>query len=411
MSAPWLTAEPLPAPALARFRRRAIFECCKWDPQVEDVGTVAGLPLVISRGTWAELARLAEALAGETLAAEAELLTRPDLHRRLGLPRAVRSVLADAGRDGPTPGVARLIRFDFHHTTDGWQISEANTDVPGGLNEASGFPTLLAPHYPGATPVGDPAAAYVEALVASAPAGAVVALLHATAYSDDRQMMTYLAQRLAGGGARPQLVSPAHLRWPGGRARLETAWDRNPVDLIVRFFPAEWLPGLPRATEWPHYFARGLTPVSNPAAALLTQSKRLPLVWDDLATPLPTWRAVLPETRDPRHAPWRRDEGWILKPALGRVGEDVAIPGVTAPRDWRRLARAARLFPGHWVAQRRFETTRLQVNGTTLYPCVGVYTVDRRAVGAYGRLAARPLVDWRAQDAAVLVGARDEGNQ
>jgi hypothetical protein len=132
-------------------------------------------------------------------------------------------------------------------------------------------------------------------------------------------------------------------------------------------------------------------------------------VWDDLATPLPTWRAVLPETRDPRAAPWRREDGWVLKPALGRVGEDVAIPGVASPRDWRRVARAARWYPGHWIAQRRFEATRFQVNGSTLYPCVGVYTVDRRAVGAYGRLASRPLIDWRAQDAAILAVAERDG--
>jgi glutathionylspermidine synthase len=406
---PWLAVEPLAAPDLARLRRRAIFDCCKWDPQVEDVATVAGVPLVLRRETWVELAGLAEALAQETLAAEAELLARPDLHRRLALPRAVRAALARARREGMTPGVARLIRFDFHHTPDGWRISEANTDVPGGLNEASGFPALLAPHYPGATPVGDPAAAYVAALLAAAPAGAVIALVHATAYSDDRQVMSYLADRLAAAGARPELASPDHLRWSGGRARLETAWSRDPVDLIVRFFPAEWLPNLPRAADWPRYFAGATTPMSNPAAALLTQSKRLPLVWDDLATPLPTWRAVLPETRDPRAAPWRREDGWVLKPALGRVGEDVAISGVASPKDWRRVSRAARWYPGHWIAQRRFEATRFQVNGTALYPCVGVYTVDRRAVGAYGRLASRPLIDWRAQDAAILAVAEHGG--
>jgi glutathionylspermidine synthase len=230
----------------------------------------------------------------------------------------------------------------------------------------------------------------------------VVALVHATAYSDDRQVMSYLAERLAAAGARPELVSPAHLRWERGRARLEAEWTRHPVDLIVRFFPSEWLPTLLRSTGWPHYFAGARTAMSNPAAALLTQSKRFPLVWPDLATPLPTWRAVLPETRDPRHTVRREPDGWVLKPALGRVGEDVAIPGLTPPADWRKAARAARRYPDHWIAQRRFESTGLPVNGATLYPCVGVFTVDHRVVGAYGRLATRPLTDWRAQDAAVL---------
>ena len=36
------------------------------------------------------------------------------------------------------------MRFDFHFTRDGWRISEVNSDVPGGLNESSGFERLMA---------------------------------------------------------------------------------------------------------------------------------------------------------------------------------------------------------------------------------------------------------------------------
>ena len=39
---------------------------------------------------------------------------------------------------------------------------------------------------------------------------------------------------------------------------------------------------------------------------------------------------------------------------------------------------------------------------TRVFPCLGVYTLDAKVVGAYGRLAARPLIDSRAADAAVL---------
>jgi hypothetical protein len=38
-----------------------------------------------------------------------------------------------------------------------------------------------------------------------------------------------------------------------------------------------------------------------------------------------------------------------------------------------------------------------------LFPCIGVYTLDGAVIGAYGRLARRPLVDHLAQDAAVLI--------
>jgi len=395
--------DPLSPADFAAVRRRAVFDCCKWDVQVEDVGTLARFPLLLSSETWCELRALAEALAREALAAEAELVLRPELHGRLALPRAVRAALRRAGPNGASAGVARLIRFDFHLTRAGWRISEANTDVPGGLNEASGFAALMAEHYPGTCSVGDAAGAYADALTRALPPAPKLALVHATAYSDDHQVMQYLSRRLAERGAETALVSPAHLRWRGGRAHLVADWTRGPVDAVVRFFPAEWLPNLPRAAEWRCFFAGARTPASNPAAALLTQSKRFPLVWDALCTPLPTWRRLLPEVRDPRDVPWRTGDEWVVKPALGRVGEGIGIPGATALKEWRQIRRAIFWHSRHWVAQRRFDATPMDTPDGTRFPCVGVYTVDDRAVGAYGRLAARPLIDSKAQDVAVLL--------
>jgi glutathionylspermidine synthase len=145
--------------------------------------------------------------------------------------------------------------------------------------------------------------------------------------------------------------------------------------------------------------------MANPATAILTQTKRFPLVWDAMRTPLPTWRALLPETRDPREAPWRRSDEWIVKPALGRVGEGVGIRDALDEREWRRIRRGAAWWPSQWVAQRRFQTLALEESAAPLFPCLGVYTVDGRVVGAYGRLAPRPLIDSRATDAAVLQAA------
>jgi hypothetical protein len=87
--APLVAAGPLAPEAMAEVRRRMVFEHCKWDPQVEDVSVLAPFPLVLAARAWAELARLAEALARETLAAEAELTRRLDLLAQLGLPRRI----------------------------------------------------------------------------------------------------------------------------------------------------------------------------------------------------------------------------------------------------------------------------------------------------------------------------------
>ena len=402
MSGPWVPVEPLTGPAFADLRRRAIVECCKWDPQVEDACAIAGSPLVVTRAAWEEVVRVAEALAAETLAAERELIARPDLHRMLGVPRAARRALRDAAAGHPAAGAARLVRFDFHFTTEGWRISEANCDVPGGLNEASGLPLAIGAHYAWATPVGDPAGAYAASIAARAGPGATVALVHATAFSDDQQMMLFVARRLHGMGITTHLASPSHLRWREGRASLETDWWRGPIDLVVRFFPAEWLGGLPSACGWRLLFAGAHTPLSNPASAILTQSKRFPLIWDHLRTPLPAWRAHLPETRDPRRAPWQTSRDWIVKPAFGRVGEGIGMMDVISRADGRRIARQARWWPSGWIAQRRFDVVPLRLGARDVFPCLGVYTLDGRGVGAYGRLGRVPLIDARAADAAVL---------
>jgi hypothetical protein len=42
-----------------------------------------------------------------------------------------------------------------------------------------------------------------------------------------------------------------------------------------------------------------------------------------------------------------------------------------------------------------------------VYPCIGIYTLNDRVIGAYGRVARRPLIDHLAQDAAVLVADAD----
>ena len=293
------------------------------------------------------------------------------------------------------------MRFDFHYTSDGWLISEVNSDVPGGFIEASPFTQWFAAHYSGTQATGDPAEAYVAAVHKVSNGCHSIALIHATSYVDDRQVMIYLGQLFNQRGVSTHLASPADLQWSDGQAKL-VGHDR-PVGALVRFFPAEWLPNLDRATGWKHFFCGSRTPLSNPGIAILTQSKRFPLVWNRLRTSLPTWRATLPETVDPRKVPWQRDERWLLKPALGRVGDSIGYRGVTTAKDWRAISRSARWWPSHWVAQRRFEAIPLMHEQQPYFPVLGIYVIDGHACGIYGRLARRPLIDFQAQDIAVLI--------
>src|SRR5205085_551024 len=84
----------------------------------------------------------------------------------------------------------------------------------------------------------------------------------------------------------------------------------------------------------------GRTAVTNPATCVLIESKRFPLVWNELHAKLPTWRRLLPETRDPRDASWKRaTDQWVLKTALCNTGDTVSIRRHLTDGHWRRVCR------------------------------------------------------------------------
>jgi glutathionylspermidine synthase len=401
---PYTALPPLNPAAFRQVWLETVLGQFKWDPQIGDTAVLCDFPLLLTKSAWHDLQAMASALAEEAFAVETELLNRPDLHPTLGLPgKVMRAWRSPSWVNIRTDGDVRLIRFDFHYTTEGWRISEANIDTPGGLIEASGFSRLMAEHYPGARLSGDPAALLARAIRERVPPGGLVALIHATAYTDDRQMMIYLAPVLEREGLRACLISPAQLRWHSGQAEVVTDWQQSEAAYLFRFFPAEWLPNLPRACRWERYFDDCQVPASNPTSAVLLQSKRFPLVWDRLATPIPFWRRLLSETIDPRDRDDLGNHDWVLKPAFGRAGEGVMIRGVSAEKDWNTAFRAARKRPGRWIAQRRFETVPVTVNGQSWFPCIGVYFIGGQVAGIYGRVASNPVINDAAKDIAILI--------
>lgn len=96
-------------------------------------------------------------------------------------------------------------------------------------------------------------------------------------------------------------------------------------------------------------------------------------------------------------------ESLVFKPAFGRVGDMIKMTGITSEKETQRIRRSLRRYPKMWVAQERFEAVPLRSSLGDLFPCIGVYTLNARVIGAYGRIARRPLIDHLAQDAAVLV--------
>jgi glutathionylspermidine synthase len=396
LSVPYGSSEELDSETFQAIRRQLVLEHCKWDPQVGDVSTLAPFALLVPAETWRQLSRWAERLAAEALQAEQEIVHRLDLLSELGLPRRIHRTLAGAAM-GKRALSARVIRFDFHWTSDGCEVSEANSDVPGGYTEASAFPRLMAEHFPGWSPAGDPAGRLVDALIESMGGTGHGALLSATGYMEDQQVTAYLASRLQARGCAASLAHPRQIVWRDGKAWLGS----KSLDAVVRFYQGEWMSRFARLETG--YFGAGKTPVCNPGPSLIIESKRFPLVWRRMATSLPTWEKLLPASYDPRQVSWHRDPAWILKKAYSNTGDTVIIRPVASGRRWQWAAWRATLRPDQWVVQRRFEALPLSTPAGMRYPCLGVYVVNGRTAGVYGRIASRPLIDYAAQDIAVLV--------
>src|SRR5262249_31237642 len=137
-------------------------------------------------------------------------------------------------------------------------------------------------------------------------------------------------------GATPVLASPEHLAWKHGHAHFVPPLKAPAPAAIVRFFPADWLPAIGSRAHWEPYFRGGPPPPAQPGTCILIQSKRFPLVWDQLRTEMPAFRQLMPPSCEVRKVGWSERYDYVVKPALGRVGEDIAMAGITAARDWER---------------------------------------------------------------------------
>jgi hypothetical protein len=112
---------------------------------------------------------------------------------------------------------------------------------------------------------------------------------------------------------------------------------------------------------------------------------------------------LLPETCDPREVPWSKSDAWLVKRAMSNTGDTVSIRELMTPRQWLQTRLCLLQAPSQWAAQRRFESVPIHTPDGPRHVCVGVYTVNGRAAGAYARLAEKPLIDFTAVDVALLI--------
>jgi len=179
------------------------------------------------------------------------------------------------------------------------------------------------------------------------------------------------------------VLSPSHLKWDSGFARIASSFRRM-KPAFGAFLSAEM------ASESAFWHGRGsrgsavARPMSNPGHAILIRASVFPLIWNDLRTSLPTLAVVATGNKVPR-----RD--YRLSPTLGsqtslrRVGEDVRI--CRSHRTARVKAIVGNVSAIKRLGPRngRFDALPLVTHCGVRYPCVGIFTLDGRAVGAYGR--------------------------
>jgi len=374
------------------------FDYHKWDTFACGNRLVRTESLVLDEALHLRIVDAVEALHQALTRFERSVAPDPDVLRRLAIPEPLHLMI---GRErGPA---LQCARYDLFPTVDGrLMVSEFNEDVPGGFNESHGIPELLGDPGEGLRWEAGLRAGFLAAFRSYGP----VALLYATAYSEDLQHMLILEAWLRQEGHPTVLGSPAHLT---GRRRPKVLGER--IDAAFRFYPGEWMARLPNTGSWRRH---GPTlPMMNPLRHLVRQSKLMFALWRDHPDTPDEDRALI-DRHCPRTEPFAasllerlRDEpeSWVLKQAFGRMGDSVVMGNLVPPKEWEATLAEALRKPADWLAQERFDVVPVDFEGGPLYPALGAYVVNGRFAGYYSRAAPKPLITHEAYHVATLVRA------
>jgi hypothetical protein len=278
--------------------------------------------------------------------------------------------------------VASLMRVDLLLGEDGaWRACEINADCPGGHNESLGLPRLArAAGFVGGRDPTRVVAGLVARLQSLADGGAV-GILHATGYAEDLQVCALVARELQRAGTRAILAPPTAPRLRGG----DLCIHGDPVRALYRYFPTEWMsgqrniPDIARAVE----FGRVRTLTSF--AHIFTQSKlALARAWP--SPHVPETHEVTEVARDELV---RRRADWVVKRAMGRVGDEVFVGQLVRDDDWAPLVDdvRARAATGEvWIAQRFVRQRPVPTPWGDRLVTLGAYVQDGRFAGYFARI-------------------------
>ena len=115
-----------------------------------------------------------------------------------------------------------------------------------------------------------------------------------------------------------------------------------------------------------------------------------------------SWKKYLPETIEVKKAKGR--DGFIFKPACGRVGEKISIKDAIKIEEYNEILKEVKRNPKDYLAQKQFISKPLiDQDGKEFHVCLGSYTVDGNHAGFYARVSKTPRIDSNAADIPVLI--------
>lgn len=421
---------PILAGKYEYYKQRLMFEGYKWDPQFLDNNTVARHVLVLTENEAKELADYTRKLAKETMEAEEFINDNLHLAKILKLPKRLKKEVKSMSNYDRDKHV-RLMRFDFHPVKQGgFAVSEVNSDVPGGHSEASIIPAIAKEILEEAGDKDrysyiDLSDYLMDAISKKIKPQGTIFLNYCTCYSDDRQVMEFVGDRLAARGFKVLKGAADHINFKDGKAYSILDGNECELDGVFRYTPIEWIMDI-KPKRWQGYFNTD-TPSINHPISLYAQTKRFPFVWETLeenGVDMSTWKKLLPHTveakavlsgnnKKAKHLKEKysqndyygehRDE-YIFKPAYGRVGEKISIKEACREDEFKKILKDVKRHPKKYIAQKKFDSMPLVTEeGEEFHVCIGSFSVDESHAGFYARISNLPRIDSHAADIPVLV--------
>ncbi len=389
--------EPLTNPWLSRelVERYFIFDAFVGGERRVDLH-----PLVLSPELHAAAVQAATVVVRAIGAVAALAHAEPAEQRRYGLPDSVMRLAAAAHRAGDD---AALMRVDLLLGADGvFRACEINADCPGGHNEATGLPRLAqtAGFWQGLNPttlLEDLTARLAALADRPGPGRGTVALLYATAYAEDLQVCALIERALSERGVRCVRCPATAPRHRGDAVYV----GATAVAALYRFFPLEYMDGQTNLDGLCTAVANGQLRTLSSFAHIYSQSKlSFARGWarrdeldtaDQHALARHTPLTLELDELSPEQLQRERPQ-WVLKRALGRVGDEVFVGELIEDGDWARLCQAvreaARDSPREcWVVQRFVPQQSIATPFGARLVTLGVYVLDGRFSGYFARLS------------------------